>query len=258
MLKLKDKRLFVFDLDGTTYVDGVLTPGAHCLIKQLVEKNTPFYFYSNNSSNSRHYYVNKLKNLDIHIDPSQIILSTHDAATWLVRNNVHSTYILGTQDMLDELKLYKITHSLSDISYILLGYDRELTYEKLKESSILLQEGMKLLMTHCDVACPSKRGLLPDAGSFLKLFQAFIKVTPLKVFGKPNPSIVNHLIRKHCVSAKDTVIIGDRLETDITMANKVGCTGVLVLTGVTTQDCCKKTNINVEHIIKDLREISLE
>ena len=157
--------------------------------------------------------------------------------------------------MKDELKNLNIEHSPTDNQFILMGYDKELTYEKISEVAILLQEEKKLLMTHCDIACPSQKGLLPDIGAMLKMFQAVINVKPIRVFGKPNPNYVNALIQHHKLQKEHVVIIGDRIQTDIQMAKNVGCTGILVLTGVT--NICQAKKFKIPIVINHLSQLTI-
>ena len=119
---------------------------------------------------------------------------------------------------------------------VVLGYDTEINYEKLSKASILLHKGIPLVASHPDTVCPSPEGGLPDVGAYLSLLEATTGVKPMHICGKPNPGMLNHKIKELGLEANQVAMIGDRLYTDMEMANRVGCLSVLVLSGEATKE----------------------
>ena len=118
---------------------------------------------------------------------------------------------------------------------VVLGYDTEINYEKLSQASIYLHKGIPLVASHPDTVCPSPEGGLPDVGAYLSLLEATTNVKPVHICGKPNPGMLNHKILELGLMPNQVAMIGDRLYTDIEMANRVGCLSVLVLSGEATK-----------------------
>jgi ribonucleotide monophosphatase NagD (HAD superfamily) len=123
----------------------------------------------------------------------------------------------------------------------------ELTYDKLKKASIILGQGADLLATHCDVVSPTPKGMIPDIRSILALLDKVTGTKPAKVFWKPNPEMLKHIIALHGLQAEEVVIVGDRIYTDFEPANNIGCEFVLVLSGET-----KREDIEAYSAVPDL------
>ena len=107
----------------------------------------------------------------------------------------------------------------------MLGYDTEITYQKLAEAACYLQQGIPLVASHPDRVCPTPQGGIPDVGSFLALLEAATGVQPEHICGKPNPSVLRRKLDALGLAANQSAVIGDRLYTDIEMANRAGRDG---------------------------------
>jgi HAD superfamily hydrolase (TIGR01450 family) len=251
------KRVYLIDLDGTTYIGNRLIPGAEKFIESLKTRGIPFYFMSNNSSRSKKDYVKKLHDLGIDVDEENFILSTDGLVNYLAEQKVKDVFLVGTQSLENSLHIAGINTNSENPQYVVLGYDTELTYEKLKTAALHMNRGVKLLATHCDVVCPTPQGPIPDIGSMLALFEKATNTKPEKIFGKPSPEMVKHILIKHDVQPKEVVIIGDRLYTDMAMAQNIGADFILVLSGETSREnvegCDKFPNL----IVPDMGYISL-
>jgi len=118
--------------------------------------------------------------------------------------------------------------------YVVLGFDTELVYEKLKKAAFFMLDDIPLLATHPDLVCPTPEGPIPDIGAMLALFEKATGKKALKIFGKPNVEMVLHIMKKHRVTAKNVAMVGDRIYTDMELANRLGCDFFLVLSGETS------------------------
>jgi HAD superfamily hydrolase (TIGR01450 family) len=230
---LKNKRVVFMDLDGTVYLGDALIRGAAQFLAYLKENCIHSYFLSNNSSRSKAAYVKKLSRLGIRTDKDHIILSTDGVIEFLLNRDIKDVYVVGTQSMKDMFQKANIHVASDDPVYVVLGYDTELTYEKLRRAALFLQKEVPLIATHPDLVCPTPQGPIPDVGAMLALFETSTKVTPEKIFGKPNPEMIAHVFKKHNVNPEDAVMIGDRVYTDMELALRVPCDFILVLSGET-------------------------
>jgi len=254
-LSLKSIKLAFIDLDGTIYLGDNLINNADKFINLLRANNIYFYFLSNNSSKSKKDYVMKLANLGIMVSEENIILSTDGLIDYLKEKNVKKVYTIGTEAMKEQIRNSGIIPDSEDPEFVVLGYDTEITYEKLKKGAIFLQKGINLLATHCDKVCPSPEGFLPDVGAFLALFETATSKKPLKIFGKPNIEMIDSYIKRHKVSPSEVVIIGDRIYTDMQLAKNIGSKFILVLSGETKLEDVFQLSISPDLIIKNVGEL---
>lgn len=253
--ELESKKLFLIDLDGTTYLGDKAINGAKEFIAKLKAKNKYVYFLSNNSSKSKEDYVRKLNSMGIEAFENELVLSTDGVIQFLLQEGVKDIFMVGTNSMKQAFETAGFNTESDNPRYVVLGYDTELTYSKICRAALLLQKGVDLIATHCDVVCPTPEGAIPDIGSMLALFQTATGKTPLKVFGKPNPEMVSHLIAHHHVTAEDIVLIGDRLYTDMELARRIDCSFVCVLSGETHREDIEATEYQPSLIVKNMGEL---
>ncbi len=134
------------------------------------------------------------------------------------------------------------------IHKIVLGYDTEINYDKIATASIHMHAGVPLVASHPDMVCPSPDGGLPDVGAYLAMLKATTGVVPIHITGKPNAGMILHKIEEQGLLPERCAMIGDRLYTDIAMANRAGCIGVLVLSGEATMEDVAKLDQDAEQL----------
>ena len=183
------KAIFL-DLDGTIYLGGELIEGALSFLGRLKDSGIRRFFLSNTSSKSVDQYLVKLQSLGIPSTEEDVLLSTHDLLSWLNNEGVKETYLVGTEGMREMLESVGISTQSESPQYVVLGYDTEITYEKLSTASIHLHKGVPMVASHPDVVCPSPEGGLPDTGAYMDLFEATTGVRPVHVCGKPNACLL--------------------------------------------------------------------
>lgn len=219
------------DLDGTLYLGGSLVDGALEFLSRLEARGIRRYFLSNNSSRSVSQYLEKLHGLGVMASEDEVLLSTHDLLSWLSAEGVTEAYLVGTEGMRGMLEDAGIGTRSESPQYVILGYDTEVTYEKLATASIHLHNGVPLVASHPDLVCPSPEGGLPDSGAYMALFEAATGVSPAHVCGKPNAGMILHKVKELGLAAERCAMVGDRLYTDMEMAQRAGVHGILVLSG---------------------------
>jgi HAD superfamily hydrolase (TIGR01450 family) len=231
-MDIDDKKCFVFDLDGTVYLGDRPIRGTIDFILRNLGKRE-IVFLTNNTSKNLDDYVKKLAGFGIVVGREKILSPLLPLIDYLEEHGLRRIYPVGNASFRTYLKA-----RLPDIEFtggeacqaVVLAYDTELTYEKLAESCLALQRPrVRYLATHPDLVCPSAQGPLPDAGSFMKLYEAATGRLPEVVFGKPDPLILAPVLKRF--AREETVMIGDRLTTDKRLAENAGIDFILVLSG---------------------------
>ena len=246
--RLEEIDAVFLDLDGTIYLGGELIPGAIDFLKRCKEKGVKRFFLSNNSSRSVKQYLKKLHNFGIPAEEEDVLLSTHDLLSWLAKKNITQTWLIGTEGMREMLEERGITTDSENPEYVVLGYDTEINYEKISIASIHMHAGVPLVASHPDMVCPSPDGGLPDVGAYLAMLKVTTGVEPEHISGKPNAGMILHKIEELGLLPERCAMVGDRLYTDIAMANRAGCVGVLVLSGEATMDDVVELNEGAEQM----------
>lgn len=247
--ELKEKKVFFFDLDGTIYLGNMVFDGVHELIKMLKEKNKKFYFLSNNSSKSTSDYLQKLQKLNLDATRENIILSQHPTIDYLKKEEYDKIFLMGTQSLKDEFKQEGFKLTESDPEILVLGFDQELTYERLIKASKFLQDDIPYIATHLDDRCPTEDGYIPDAGGMAALLFKTAQRMP-RVFGKPNKEMILFKLQQLDISAEDAVMFGDRLYTDMKMGINAGVTTCLVLSGESTLEMAEESENKPDFILE--------
>ena len=224
------------DLDGTLYLGDDMIEGALDFLLRLKEEGVQRFFLSNNSSKSVTQYLEKLQGMGVPAASEDILLSTHDLLAWLSANGVSETYLVGTSGMRQMIEDAGVSTDSVNPQYVVLGYDTEITYEKLSTASIHLHKGVPMVASQPDVVCPSPDGGLPDTGAYMDLFEATTGVRPEHICGKPNAGMILHKVEELGLRPDQCAMVGDRLYTDMEMAERAGVHGVLVLSGEATRE----------------------
>jgi len=255
--KINDIENILLDLDGTVYVGSQVVDGAADAIAQLRAQGKNVFFLSNNSSKNKSDYVQRLQALGIACTLEQIVISTDGVIDYLKQEKVDAIHILGTNSLKKTLLDAGFQIDSARPEYVVVGYDTEVTYQKLVTACKYINDGADLLATHCDVFCPSENGPIPDIGSMLEMLRLTTGKSPKKVFGKPAREMIDPLVRSYGLDPSKTLIIGDRLHTDIQMSKNSGCFGMLVLTGESTRDQLETTDIKPDFVLNSIADLSL-
>jgi HAD superfamily hydrolase (TIGR01450 family) len=236
---LSDKRCFVLDLDGTVYVGNRPIHGTIEFINRNVDDHA-FYFVTNNTSKLPEDYQIRLNALGIPADAEHVVTPLAPLIAYLHEQALARVHLLAnarvTAYLQRALPGLELTTDPDTCEALIVAYDTELTYDKLRDAALLLQQNPRLtfLATHGDLVCPTEYGFVPDSGCILSVLEQATGRTPDTVFGKPNPLLLKRVTALH--SPGEMVVVGDRLYTDRPMARNVGCDFVCVLSGETTRE----------------------
>ena len=256
---LKHKKLWLFDMDGTVYKEERVFDGTLDLLKKIASNGGRYVFITNNSSKSVADYINKMQRLNIPADENNFFTSSQATVLWLNQNMPGAkVYCQGTKSLVNELKSsgINVTENVEKVDVVLIGFDTELTSEKLRKTcEILNTQDAVYIATNPDLVCPVSFGFIPDCGSICTMIRNATKREP-KYIGKPERTMVDTVRKKYAVDPEDTVVIGDRLYTDIAAGLNAGVTAVCVLTGETNANDIKVSNIKPTLTFESVRDIA--
>ncbi len=219
------------DLDGTLVLGHEIIPGADDFVEHCRKKGVCITFMSNNSSRSVAQYVEKLMRLGINAREEEILLSTHDLISHLKQTGIDRCWLIGTDGMREMLEEEGVATRDTESMWVVIGYDTDMTYERLATGCIMLNRGAKLIASHPDIVCPSSEGNLPDVGAMLKMIEATTGVKADMVTGKPRAEMLIGRMNQLGLEPSECAMIGDRIYTDMAMAMAAGVRSILVLTG---------------------------
>ena len=238
---LQHKKLFLFDLDGTLYLGERLFPGVQELLAAIRARGGQYRFLTNNSSRSVDAYVEKFARLGVPAAPDDFLTSVDALIAHLRAHGGESRryYVCGTESMKAQLRAagFTVARRREDADALLMGFDTELTFQKLEDACILLGQGVPYIATNPDWVCPTYYGFVPDCGSVCEMLWRAANRRPL-VIGKPEPAMPRLAMAQAGVSAQETLLVGDRIYTDIASGANAGIDTLLVLSGET-----KETNL---------------
>ena len=225
----RDKRVWAFDLDGTVYNGSRLIHGAKELLSRVAEEHERI-FLTNNSSRSKLDCYQHLERLGIasDVDEFETSIGHFLASDWSRQKRV---FVVGTDSLLGELADRGFTFSEEDPELLIVAFDTELTFEKLATATRLISSGIPWIQTHPDNFCPTSLGPVPDAGAIASLLETATGCKPSEIFGKPSKSFLQSIMDSRQIHQDHLILVGDRLHTDILMAQQSSISSLLVLSG---------------------------
>jgi len=233
---LKDKKLYVFDMDGTIYLGYNVFDYAIRFINNLRKSGKKVLFFTNNASHTTDFYVSKLTKLGFSPTKDEIMTSGDVTVVYLNRHRKgKSVYLVGTDELVRNFKdngIKMLTGKEDKADIVVTSFDTSMTYEKMDNACRFVRNGAEYFSTHPDFNCPTETGFIPDSGAIA----AFVTASTGKVptyFGKPYAQTVEMISEVTGYSRDEMCIFGDRLYTDIALGKKHGVTSVLVLSGET-------------------------
>lgn len=259
---LKNKKLFLFDMDGTIYRENVLFNGVLELLRNIRQKGGEYVFITNNSSKSLKDYVKKLRKMGIPVTANNFYSSTQATVDIIKRERkTPLIYAQGTRSFIKELRQsgLKVTTKYKKVDMVLLGNDLEVTGKKLRTTcEILTKQDVLYYATNPDWVCPVSFGYVPDCGLMSEAICRCVGKMPIFV-GKPEPTMILEVIKKFGATKEETVVLGDRLYTDIASGNHAGVDTVCVLSGeVTIEEVEKATGAEIPtFVLNSVSEIEM-
>ena len=258
-MSIKDKKLFLLDMDGTIYLGNRLFDGTLDFLDFIKKSGRRAMFLTNNSSKSLDKYVEKLNGMGIDVNREDFLSSVQATVKFLKENyGDKKIYALGTESFKKELieSGLNITDKVEDgIKCLIMGFDTELTFKKLEDACIILcDENVDYIATNPDLVCPTEFGSVPDCGSVSIMLKNATGRYP-RFIGKPQPEMINLAVEKSGFTKEETCIMGDRLYTDIASGINAGVSTIFVLSGEGTMKDVEEGEWKPEFIYENIREV---
>ena len=255
---IRSMKLFLFDMDGTLYLGDELFDFTIPLLRRIRETGGRYLFMTNNSSKSVEDYIRKLQKMGIDADREDFITSAQATAWYLLRHHADKPlYVCGTASFKEELRLagLTVTEDADRAECIVMGFDTELTFQKLWDiSRLLLTRDIPYIATNPDYVCPTEFGSVPDCGSVCDMIYNATKKRPL-VIGKPEALMPKLAMERLGISPEEACCVGDRIYTDIRSGLNAGITTLLVLSGETTREILEASDVKPHFVLTDAGEI---
>lgn len=261
MIPLKEKKLFLFDIDGTISIGDTLYEGTKSLLEYIDSVGGKAYYITNNSTRSNQDYVQKFHNA-FHLDTTQdqFITSGYLTIRFLKKHfSNRKIFVLGTESFRRELiknGLLITDTAQPDIECMVAAYDSELSYEKLTEAChVLFTCDIPFYATNPDLRCPVDFGFIPDCGAICQMLTATTGKTPVYL-GKPSKDVVALCLEISGFSPEETLVVGDRLYTDIACGINAGVDTCVVYTGEATPEEVTVSPYHPDYCFADIKELS--
>lgn len=248
---------YVFDLDGTVYLGDELLPGAGEALTQLKRRSRVVYL-TNKPLQMPADYAAKLTRLGVETSPEEVVSSTDALVLYLAKHAPAARlFVIGEPPLVELLSStgYEVVDGAEGVEVVVVSFDRTFDYHKLQVAFDAVRRGARIVATNPDAYCPTPEGGLPDCAAILAAVEASTGARAEAVVGKPSPHMAATMLDRLGVPARDTLLAGDRLTTDVRMANEAGIASALVLTGATGLDEALHSPDRPDYIIRGLDEL---
>lgn len=253
---LAEAECFALDMDGTVYLGEQWIEGAGAFLKALQETGKKYIFLTNNSSKNPQVYAEKLKRMGFPVTEDRIITSGQAAIYYLQRNFWGKrVFLLGNELLKEEFRQAGLILDDEQPEIVVTGFDTSLDYDKLCRVCDFVRRGLPYIGTHPDYNCPTETGFIPDIGAIHAFIHASAFRYPDRIIGKPNKDIIDYLIERTGAKRENTVMVGDRLYTDIAAGQNNGLKSVLVLSGEATLKEAETSEVKPHLIFDSVKEM---
>lgn len=246
---------YLIDLDGTMYRGTEKITAACAFVQRLQQDHIPYLFVTNNSSQTPEQVATKLQMFDIPVTEDQVFTSSLATANYLSeRKTKVSVFAIGEKGLFNALQTKGFVFVEENPDFVVVGIDKELTYEKLTTACLCVRAGADLIATNGDLAIPTERGMIPGNGSIIAAIAASTQKTPTFI-GKPEPILMEQALKKLGVPKEKTLMIGDNYDTDIMAGIQAGIDTLLVHTGVTSKTVLLEKKIQPTYSLDSLSDL---
>ncbi|HVN57965.1 MAG TPA: HAD-IIA family hydrolase [Bacteroidales bacterium] len=253
--RIKSKKAFISDMDGVIYHGNRLLPGVEEFVGWLKRENKKFLFLTNSSEKTPKELQDKLHRLGIDVEPDVFYTSALATANFLANQKPRGTaYIIGEAGLINAM--YNAGYTMNNVNpdYVVIGDSRSYNFEKIEQSINLVLKGAKLIGTNSDVSGPVENGIVPSTRALMAPIELATGRSAYYV-GKPNPLMMRIALRKLGSSREETIIIGDRMDTDIIAGIESEIDTLLVLSGISTLKSAEKFPYRPHYILDGVNEL---
>ncbi|RIK29681.1 MAG: hypothetical protein DCC56_11660 [Anaerolineae bacterium] len=253
-------KALILDMDGVIWRSDAPIGNLPEIFKRIEARGFIYVFATNNGTKTPEQYVTTLEKLGVHVSTQQVVTSAQGLAHLLSHTFKRGTkmFMIGEDGMrvaLEE-KGFEILpiESAEEAQIVAMGIDREINFEKMREATLLVRRGVPFYATNPDKTFPTPRGEIPGAGAWISVITTATNVEPIYA-GKPFPFMMELALERLGTSKDETLVVGDRLETDIAAGQAVGCLCALVLSGVSTRAQAEAWAPKIDIIADDLASL---
>lgn len=234
-------KALILDMDGVVWKADAPIGNLPEIFTRIRERGLKFVFATNNGTKTPKEYQQKLAELGVEIDPTQVVTSALAVANMLAHKYPRGTkmFMIGGKGVLEALeeKGFEILsmENAPEAQVFVMGIDRKINFDKIAEAALLVRAGIPFYTTNTDRTFPTPRGEIPGSGAWVSVITTATNVKPV-VAGKPFPYLMDLSLDRLGTTKEETLVVGDRLETDIAAGQAVGCPTAMVLSGVSTRE----------------------
>ncbi len=250
----------ILDMDGVLWKSDAPIGDLPSIFKRIRERGLKFVFATNNGTKTPEEYQKKLADLGVDVDASQVVTSALGIAYLLGHKYPPGTkiFMIGGEGVRKALsgKGFEVlpVERASEAQVFVMGIDRSINFEKVAEAALLVRNGIPFYTTNTDKTFPTPRGEIPGSGAWLSVITTATGIEPISA-GKPLPYLMRLALERLGTRKEETLVVGDRLETDIAAGQSMGCPTALVLSGVSTKEEADNWNLKIDYIADDLANL---
>jgi len=260
-MNLSNIKALILDMDGVLWRDSVPIGDLPAIFARIRERGLKVALATNNATRTIDEHLEKLSGFGVELEPWQIISSAVAAANVLNRRfpDGGAVFVVGENGIrraLEERGFQPIADPDDETMPVAVvsSFDRSVTYGKLSRATLHIRAGAPFYGTNPDKTFPTPQGLVPGAGSILAAIEAATSIEPI-IIGKPEPDMMYMALKRLGTKPEKTMVVGDRLETDIAAGQAAGCQTALVLSGVSTKEQGEKWKPSPDAMVDDLSEL---
>jgi 4-nitrophenyl phosphatase len=250
-------KALILDMDGVIWRADAPIGDLAEIFARIEARGLKYVFATNNGTKTPEQYVERLAGFGVNVKPSQVVTSALGVTYMLAQRYPKGTKVFmigedGIRVALEE-KGFEVlsTNDAPEAKVVVMGIDRSITFDKMREATLLVRSGIPFYATNPDKTFPTPRGEIPGAGAWLSVVTTATEVEPI-IAGKPFPFMMELSLEILGTTKEETLVVGDRLETDIAAGQAVGCPTALVLSGVSTNEQANKWQPKINVIADDL------
>jgi 4-nitrophenyl phosphatase len=257
---LNNLKSLILDMDGVLWRDDAPIGDLSKIFKRVRERGLKFVFATNNGTKTPEQYLEKLSELGVTVEPWQVITSALGVAQML-KGKIPAgafVFVIGEDGIKVALKdqgfEVATVETAEKAQAVVIGLDRQVSFAKMREATLLVRRGVPFYATNPDKTFPTPRGEIPGAGAWISVIVTATDVEPTYA-GKPYPFLMEMALEKLETKPIETLVVGDRLETDIAAGQAMGCPTALVLSGVSTRAQAEAWSPPPSFIVQDLEAL---
>lgn len=248
-------RNIIFDMDGVLYRGETPIKGAGEAVAKLRKMGLKIFFFTNNAEQTRKEFVERLNSFGISAKEEEVYATSYGAAVYIRENFPGKTVFSFSRGTIQELKKHGIPILLTKKAEVVVaGLDLELNYGKLADAFQAINSGAAFIATNEDNSYPVEDAILPGAGAIVAALSSTTGVKPILI-GKPEPYLLDIMIKEHKLKKEETMMVGDRLQTDILMANREGLHSALVLSGISTRKEIEGSGLVPDYVLDSVVDL---